>query len=148
MGLSEEEQIDSQNQRHLMNGETDIGKDAKELTQSQRSLSNIRASISETKVIGCCQENDNSACCQNTSDRQTSSSDTNGVSKYPAAEKKKSNRKLLSRINSGKGYSTCRVCSLPTWLESWEREDTYAALAVACAAVSVAVAYSCYKQLR
>jgi hypothetical protein len=36
---------------------------------------------------------------------------------------------------------------MTTWLDGWEQEDTYAALAVACAAVSVTIAYNCYKQL-
>lgn len=49
---------------------------------------------------------------------------------------------------SGKSSSARRVCAMPTWFERWEREDTYAALAVAAAAVSVVVAYSCYKQMR
>ena len=39
-----------------------------------------------------------------------------------------------------------KICSMPTWLERWEREDTYAALAVATAAVAVVVAYGCYKK--
>ncbi|GMH19563.1 hypothetical protein Nepgr_021404 [Nepenthes gracilis] len=41
-----------------------------------------------------------------------------------------------------------KVCAMPTWYESWEREDTYAAIAVLCAAISVGVAYSCCKQMR
>ncbi|KAK9074255.1 hypothetical protein SSX86_006852 [Deinandra increscens subsp. villosa] len=36
---------------------------------------------------------------------------------------------------------------MPTWLETWESEDAYAALALIGAAVSVAVAYNCYRQL-
>jgi len=52
---------------------------------------------------------------------------------------------VLRRINKGKGVSH-KFSSMPTWLDSWEQEDTYAALAVVCAAVSVAIAYSCYKQ--
>ena len=60
---------------------------------------------------------------------------------------RKTAEKTFFRINSVKGSSTRKVCAIPTWLESWEREDTYAALAVVCAAASVVVAYTCYKQL-
>ncbi|CAE6242791.1 unnamed protein product [Arabidopsis arenosa] len=45
------------------------------------------------------------------------------------------------------GTSYC-CAAMSMWLESWEKEDTYAALAVACAAASVAIAYNCYKQLK
>nr|GEY71790.1 sucrase/ferredoxin-like family protein [Tanacetum cinerariifolium] len=40
-----------------------------------------------------------------------------------------------------------KVCTARTWLETWESEDVYAALALIGAAVSVAVAYNCYRQL-
>lgn len=149
MGLSEEEQIESQNRRLQMNGEANVGKDENELAQTQRSISNTCASRSQVEVVGCCQENGNSSCCQNTLlPEKTGSSEASEKSKKVTADKKRSSGKLLPRINSGKGSSTRRVCSMPSWLENWEREDTYAALAVACAALSVAVAYSCYKQLR
>ena len=59
----------------------------------------------------------------------------------------KSSETVISRINSGKGASR-KFLSMTTWLDGWEQEDTYAALAVVCAAVSVAIAYNCYKQLR
>ncbi|CAA7409629.1 unnamed protein product [Spirodela intermedia] len=49
---------------------------------------------------------------------------------------------------TGKSSSARKLCAMPTWFERWEREDTYAALAVAAAAVSVVVAYSCYRQMR
>lgn len=149
MGLSEEEQKESQYRRLELNGEANEGKDMNEPAETQRCLSNTGASRSPAKALGCCQENGNSSCCQNpVLSEEKHSSDASGKSKKGSADKKKSGRKLVSRINSGKGSSTRRVCSMPTWLESWEREDTYAALAVACAALSVAVAYSCYKQLR
>lgn len=152
MGLSEEEQRESQNRRLQMNGDTNIGKDANKHTEtSTNSLSNTDASIPQVEeVMGCCQQENGNSCCQNAElPEKTHSSEATAVAKKVSTEKKRSGRKLLSRINSSsKGSSTRRVCSMPTWLDSWEREDTYAALAVACAALSVAVAYSCYKQLR
>ncbi|CAA7062646.1 unnamed protein product [Microthlaspi erraticum] len=54
-------------------------------------------------------------------------------------------------ISRSKNGSSCgaKVCAaLSMWLENWEREDTYAALSVACAAASVVIAYNCYKQLK
>ncbi|XP_051128594.1 uncharacterized protein LOC127249705 [Andrographis paniculata] len=38
-----------------------------------------------------------------------------------------------------------KMCAVPTWYESWEREDTLAVLAVIGAAISVALACKCYK---
>lgn len=153
MGLSEEEQKESQNRRLQMNGDTTVGKNANEHVETETNcLSNTCASRSQNEVVGCCQqENGNSLCCQNhdVPEKTTHSLEATEVGKKVVEKKKESGRKLLSRINSSsKGSSTRRVCSMPTWLDSWEREDTYAALAVACAALSVAVAYSCYKQLR
>ncbi|XP_030510954.2 uncharacterized protein LOC115725534 [Cannabis sativa] len=152
MGLSEEEQKESQYQRLQLNGETNVGKDISELVQTQRAHSNNGAIISSGDIMSCCQEYGSTSCCQTPAlpEKKYSFEDANEKSKkvVVVTDKKKSNRNLLSRMNSGKGSSTRRVCSMPTWLESWEREDTYAALAVACAALSVAVAYSCYKQSR
>ncbi|KAF4362316.1 hypothetical protein F8388_008200 [Cannabis sativa] len=153
MGLSEEEQKESQYQRLQLNGETNVGKDISELVQTQRALSNNGAIISSGDIMSCCQEYGSTSCCQTPAipEKKYSFEDANNEKSKKVVvvtDKKKSNRNLLSRMNSGKGSSTRRVCSMPTWLESWEREDTYAALAVACAALSVAVAYSCYKQSR
>ncbi|MCI70127.1 sucrase-like protein, partial [Trifolium medium] len=53
----------------------------------------------------------------------------------------KTNKPVISRTNSGKGASR-KFHSMATWLDGWEQEDTYAALAVACAAVSVTIAYN------
>lgn len=129
-----------------MNGETNVGKSVVELTQPQKIVLDTIASRPQENTMGCCQEYGNSSCCQNPElPERIHSSDINETAVKVAAEKKKSSRKL--RTNSGKGASTRKICAMPTWFESWEREDTYAALAVVCAAVSVAVAYSCYKQL-
>lgn len=143
MGLSEEAQKDSQRLRLLMNGETNVGKSVVEMTQAPKIAMNT--ATSQDDVMGCCQENGSSSCCQNpVLPEQRQCSDANETAGKVTAEKKKSSRKL--RTNSGKGAFARKVCAMPTWLESWEREDTYAALAVVCAAVSVAIAYSCYKQ--
>ncbi|MFQ6660458.1 hypothetical protein Gotur_028970 [Gossypium turneri] len=139
MGLSEEEQKKFQELRRLANGET-----TKEATQRQMDEMNITACQSQDNLASCCQRN-SSSCCHDPPKSDIVDTDE-GVAKL-TPEKKKSGKKLISRINSGKGASVRKVCAKPTWFESWEREDTYAALAVVCAAASIAVAYSCYKQL-
>lgn len=146
MGLSEEEQKKSQELRLQLNGDINVGENTEELTQTHTSETYAAACRSQGEVMGCCQENGNSRCCQNpVLPEKLDNLDANLCSAKVTAEKK-SSKKLSSRVNSCKG--TRKVCTMPTWFESWEREDTYAALAVVCAAASVAIAYSCYKQLR
>ncbi|KAF7815990.1 Actin patches distal protein 1 [Senna tora] len=102
--------------------------------------------------MSCCQVNEN--CCQNQKhhalvEKTSNSDDTETQAKLSADTKSSSSsRRPASRINSGKGASRHKFCSMPGWLDSWEQEDTFAALAVVCAAMSVAIAYSCYKQLK
>ncbi|PRQ35112.1 putative thioredoxin-like ferredoxin [Rosa chinensis] len=147
MGLSEEQQKKSQELRLQPNGESNVEKRSTELTQTKERGMNTGTCRSQVEIGGCCQENGSSSCCQNTSltDR-ISSPDLNMMATQETSEKKKSSSKLLSRRS--KAASARKFCAMPTWSESWEREDTYAALAIVCAAVSVGVAYSCYKQLR
>lgn len=147
MGLSEEQQMKSQELRLQPNGESNVEKRSTELTQTKERGMNTGPCRSQVEIGGCCQENGSSSCCQNTSltDR-ISSPDLNMMATQATSEKKKSSSKLLSRRS--KAASARKFCAMPTWSESWEREDTYAALAIVCAAVSVGVAYSCYKQLR
>ncbi|XP_058112716.1 uncharacterized protein LOC131255846 isoform X1 [Magnolia sinica] len=138
MGLSEEDQKKAQDLRFRLNEETNAEKSAKEFTQAVE----IGSDVNETQadVVGCCQGAGNSSCCQNPSPKEKiKSNQVNG-------EGVKSNKVRAS--NSGKGPYTRKACAMPTWFESWEREDTYAAIAVAGAVVSVAIAYSCYRQLR
>lgn len=147
MGLSEEEQIKFQELRLQLNGETEVGKKTNKLTQTQIDKACTAATSSKVEVVNCCQQNGKSSCCQNPAlpHEETVDANEKGVKVSP---EKKSGRRPLSGINSGKGLSTRKICAMPTWFESWEHEDTYAVLAVVCAAVSVAVAYSCYKQSR
>ncbi|KAG5254714.1 hypothetical protein OIU77_022149 [Salix suchowensis] len=145
MGLSEEEQIKSQELRLQQNG--GIIENSREITQRPVDKSNTRPSWSEVVSTGCCQQNGSSSCCQNPVIPEKDTVDAKERTAKVTPEKMKSNKKPLSRKNSGKGSTARKVCAMPTWFESWERDDTYAALAVACAVVSVAVAYKCYRQL-
>ncbi|KAK2640134.1 hypothetical protein Ddye_027929 [Dipteronia dyeriana] len=148
MGLTEEEQLRSQELRLQLNGEANIERSSNEVIQRQLKDENTSSCRSQVEGLGCCQENGES-CCQNpVLPGKPDNLDTNERAVKATTEKKKSSKKLLSRMNSGKGTFTRKVRARPTWLENWEREDTYATLAVAFAAVSVFVAYSCYKQLR
>ncbi|XVF77028.1 hypothetical protein PTKIN_Ptkin14bG0007000 [Pterospermum kingtungense] len=139
MGLSEEEQKKLQEQRRLVNGEVSIEGSTKEATQTQ---------TDEVNTTACCQGSGSASCCHDPALPEKSDvmdADEGAVKLIP--EKKKSNKKPFPKMNSGKGAAVHKVYVKPTWFESWEREDTYAALAVVCAAASIAVAYSCYKQL-
>lgn len=147
MGLLEDDQRRFQELRLQQDGETNDGRSTKEATQTNEISSSFCGS--QVEVNGCCQANESFPCCQNDSmPEKTDNTDLNEREAKLAAEKK-SNKRRISRRNSGKkGTCTRRVCTMPTWIESWEREDTYAALAVIGAALSVAFAYRCYKELR
>lgn len=140
MGLSEDEQKNSQELRLQLSGGSNMERSTMNLMQTNETSPNTCGSQAE----GCCQANGNPLCCQNPplpEKRETPErKEETGKS---TAEKNKSLKKQISRRNSGKG-----VCSMPTWFESWEREDTYATLAVLGAVLSVAFAYNCFKQLR
>ncbi|XP_059662375.1 uncharacterized protein LOC132308336 [Cornus florida] len=144
MGLSEEDQRRSQELRLQLNGDAYMERSAEESAESNDIGNAVHGSRVED--MACCQENRSSSCCQNPLPEKIGNPDLNEMETKLTTEKKKSSKKQVSRNNSGKG--ACRkVCAMPTWFESWEREDTYAALAVIGAAFSVALAYSCYKQL-
>ncbi|KAF5950405.1 hypothetical protein HYC85_012398 [Camellia sinensis] len=123
-----------------------VGSSSKEPTQTNEISSAVCGS--QVAGMGCFRANGNSPCCQNPSVPEKIDNANLNKREAKLTAEKKSTKRQISRKNSGKAASTRRMCTMPTWLESWEREDTYAALAVIGAAMSVAVAYNCYKQLR
>ncbi|KAG7606234.1 putative thioredoxin-like ferredoxin, Thioredoxin-like superfamily [Arabidopsis thaliana] len=138
MGLPEEDQKKSQEQRLQLNSEKISNREVTQESVNNSICCQSRA-VPELNGSGC-QQNGNSSYCleeihteKNTSERVTS-------------VKNASLRIGSSENGSSGGFKVCAVMSM--WLETWEREDTYAALAVACAAASVAIAYNCYKQLK
>ncbi|KAL0399103.1 UNVERIFIED_CONTAM: Altered inheritance of mitochondria protein 32 [Sesamum radiatum] len=146
MGLSEEDQKKSQELRFQVNGGSTMDRSTKESAQINEGSVSICAS--QVEGTGCCQVNGGFSCCQNSvSQEKRLNPDSTAIAANSTVEKKKSSKKQVSRSNSGKGTGPRKVCSMPTWYENWEREDTYAALAVISAAMSVAFAYRCYKQL-
>ena len=147
MGLSEEEQKKFQELRRLVNGETTIEGSTKEATQIQMDEVITTACRSQDELVSCCQGSGSASCCHDPAlPEKLDILDTDEGAVKLTPEKKK-DKKLISKITSGKGAAVRKVCAKPTWFESWEREDTYAALSVVCAAASIALAYSCYKQL-
>lgn len=138
MGLPEEDQKKTQEQRLQLNSEKISNREVTQESVNNSICCQSRA-VPELNGSGC-QQNGNSSYCleeihteKNTSERVTS-------------VKNASLRIGSSENGSSGGFKVCAVMSM--WLETWEREDTYAALAVACAAASVAIAYNCYKQLK
>lgn len=149
MGIAEDEQKKNQEQRLQLKGKRNVKESAEVLMQMNNSEISTAACRSEDNFVSCCQENENFSCCGNRMFGEKISSDAIETEAKLSADNKSSSNKTVSRVNSGsKGGSRRKYCSKPTWLDSWEREDTYAALAVVCAGVSVAIAYSCYKQLK
>lgn len=138
MGLPEEDQKKTQEQRLLLNSEKISNR---EVTQESFNNGICCQSRAVPELNGsCCQQNGNSSYCleENHTEKNTP--------ERVASVKKASLRISSSENGSSCGFKACATISM--WLESWEKEDTYAALAVACAAASVAIAYNCYKQLK
>lgn len=135
MGLSADEQRKAQELRQQLNGKPEE-KTAEESVQVTDSITNGTVSA----AFSCCQGRGNMSCCQNeTAEDKLESNNTNGQeTENIVGEKSSKDSKSKTR----------KVCGIPTWFESWEREDTYAALAVVAAVASVAVAYGYYRQLK
>ncbi|MED6159614.1 hypothetical protein PIB30_043819, partial [Stylosanthes scabra] len=146
MGLTAEEQKKSQEQRIHQNCVRNFEENTEEFIDTNNHSTGTVAFESPESTAISCQENGYSSCHQ---DNHVSFRKT----KIPGAiepEAKLSaddefSENVPSRISKGKA-KLHKLCSIPTWLDYWEQEDTYAALAVVCAAVSVVVAYRCYKQ--
>ncbi|XP_020705686.1 uncharacterized protein LOC110116462 [Dendrobium catenatum] len=140
MGLREEDQRKAQDLRLQMNVETH---EFNPNLPNQETGTDITNGIA-TEAASCCQGIAASNCCQNGSFSEKP--DNHSVN----LEEQKTPKLLPEQRNKDRKpcSSTRKMSTLPTWFESWEREDTYAALAVATAIASVAVAYSCYQHLR
>ncbi|KAG5081756.1 hypothetical protein AAZX31_02G283400 [Glycine max] len=137
MGLSVDEQKKKQEQRLLLN-------DLRNLEDNTQDF----VSCCQSSGVGCCQSNGGDSFFRQNHVLLERRMDPDVIeSEAKLSADSKSSETVISRINSGKGASR-KFLSMTTWLDGWEQEDTYAALAVVCAAVSVAIAYNCYKQLR
>lgn len=146
MGLSEDDQKILQEQRLNVYGAKNIIRNVNDPSD----VNNRSGSICSSQVdsLQCCQVNGGSfSCCQNSSSEEKGGDGIPPVVVPNVAPERKKRSKLVSRNNSGKDMGPRKVCSMPTWYENWEHEDTYAGLAVIGAAISVTFSYSCYKNL-
>ncbi|KAG2653650.1 uncharacterized protein LOC120657086 [Panicum virgatum] len=132
MGLSEEQQKQALELRNMTNG-------AKE---SLEETGTDGASCNPAAAGGCCQGNGGFTCCQ--TDLPKEKQDKSVAAEQNQKGSQQENDKE-SGTSSKKGHM--KTCSMPIWLETWERADTYAALAVVAAAASVFVAFRIYKNL-
>uniref|UniRef100_A0A0A9D8W4 Uncharacterized protein n=1 Tax=Arundo donax TaxID=35708 RepID=A0A0A9D8W4_ARUDO len=135
MGLSEEQQKEARELRNMTNG----GSSAKE---SLEETGTDGASCNPAAAGGCCQGNGAFTCCQSDLPKEK-------LDKSVAADQNQKGSEMEngkeSGVGSKKGHT--KICPMPTWFETWERADTYAALAVVAAAASVFVAFRLYKNL-
>ncbi|KAG9448575.1 hypothetical protein H6P81_008540 [Aristolochia fimbriata] len=140
MGLSEDEQKKAQ--QHRIESRIESG-----LEETSKGSAEVDGD--KTNTSGCCQENE-SSCCQNQNPDpgvQIRGSNVTEDTKSRASEKKGSGKE--SKANGKVGANGSRkTFTTQSWIENWEREDTYAALAVVGAIASIAIAYSCYRQSR
>ncbi|KVI02342.1 Sucraseferredoxin-like protein [Cynara cardunculus var. scolymus] len=141
MGLSEDDQKKAQEQRVIANGGGNMDQSLKDSAPHTDEIYS-HPDGSQVEDAGCCQANESSTCC-----RSPKLPENPANFNLDTKEKRKGSKNQIS-INVGNGGSAPhKVCTMPTWLETWESEDVYAALALIGAAVSVAVAYNCYRQL-
>ncbi|XP_019183129.1 PREDICTED: uncharacterized protein LOC109178073 [Ipomoea nil] len=132
---------------YLWRGQMGLSQDDQE--KSQRLRLQVNGSSYVERGTQCCQSNGSFFCCQKTPlSEQRINSDHDDEAANFMFESKNSLRKQNSRNKGRNGSHTRKTCSVPTWRETWEREDTYAVLAVIGAVASVAFAYNCYKQLK
>lgn len=136
MGMSKEEQKKTHKLWFQANG------GIKKIEQGAKdSQSETVFDIPNTNNVGCCGGPNNSSCCQ--------------TQEFKPEEKLNDDRKVdpnspeaTAAKNSSKGAASKKTRAMSTWFECWEREDTYAALAVVAAAATVTFAYGCYKHLK
>lgn len=112
--------------------------DQKNALELKRQLANL----TQQNSGGCCQgSNGNASCCQNGTQKETNSKSERAISEN-------GNDKIAPDEKAGSSARRSRsrkICHLPTLLETWEKEDTYAVLAVGLAGAAIFVAYSMYK---
>ncbi|KAF6145108.1 hypothetical protein GIB67_013459 [Kingdonia uniflora] len=144
MGLSEEDQKKAQKLRLQQSVKSNQLNDQMVRTEN---------GAQTEEITGCCQGHQSFSCCKNqVSPEEAENNDV--LIKKRSEElifipRGKKSEKQITRTTSGKGYfSRTTYLAEKLSIESWEQEDTFATLAVVGAAVSVAIAYVSYKQLR
>ncbi|KAJ0965306.1 hypothetical protein J5N97_026444 [Dioscorea zingiberensis] len=145
MGMSEEDQKKAQELRLNLNSG---GTDDKISAESTQFSSEINSTVNATKIAAdsCCQGIEKSVCCQNGAVKEKLENNIVVENEAQMIIENTSNKE--TKVSSSKGTRARKPCPMPTWYECWEREDTYAVIAVVAAIASVAVAYSYYHQLK
>lgn len=128
MGLSVEQQKRALELRNMVNG----GEESLEETRTDG------ASFNPAAAGGCCQGNGGFTCCQTDLPKEKQD-------KSIIAEQNPKSSDKEGGAGSKKGDT--KTCPVPIWFETWERADTYAALAVVAAAAAVLVSFRIYKNL-
>nr|CAD1823040.1 unnamed protein product [Ananas comosus var. bracteatus] len=111
------------------------------IQEEQKTAHNLRLQPNNdaARQTGCCGGSKASNCCQAMPSNGKQVEENND-------DKVNEKSENIGEVRKPKGTSGARkTCS---WFERWERQDTYAALAVVAAVASIAVAYSCYKQMK
>lgn len=147
MGLTEEEQEKAHQERLRTNEDQET---VLEKVDNEIGLEKFE------KEIGSCNENGNiingiqnevASCCQGSSANNCCQSSEENI-QCDDLDMKLTNKSIEGGTESS--HSTCSSKGywgrVSTWFETWEREDTYATLAVIGAVASVAVAYSVYRR--
>lgn len=139
LGLSEEQQKEALELRHMTNGVTEEESRAKESPEANGTAG---AACNPAAGVGCCQGNGSFTCCQ--SDVPEEKQDK-GIPDEQNHKSAKAENDKESVAGSKKGHM--KICQMPSWLETWERADTYATLGVVAAAASVFIAFRFYKSM-
>ncbi|KAI3810202.1 hypothetical protein L1987_19812 [Smallanthus sonchifolius] len=141
MGLSEEDQKKVHELTVIANGGNNILKNTEDKTANTYDVCNV------VEHGGYCQTNVTSGCCHNPPTDTEDSTNFNCDTKFTSEKNGGVKNQISVGLSNKSAPATQKVYNMPTWLETWEREDVYATLALIGAALSVAVAYNCYRQL-
>uniref|UniRef100_A0A0C9SB63 TSA: Wollemia nobilis Ref_Wollemi_Transcript_499_1826 transcribed RNA sequence n=1 Tax=Wollemia nobilis TaxID=56998 RepID=A0A0C9SB63_9CONI len=145
MGLTGDEQEKAQQERLTPNGESFLERGDNEVgLENGEKVTGLSSEIIDpmsgiqNEVAGCCQGG-SANCCQSFTPEENVQSDELDTKPSRASTEDSKERRHGSFACKGWG-------GVSKWFDTWEREDTYAALAVIGAVASVAVAYNFYRR--
>uniref|UniRef100_A0A453PGC2 Sucrase/ferredoxin-like family protein n=1 Tax=Aegilops tauschii subsp. strangulata TaxID=200361 RepID=A0A453PGC2_AEGTS len=134
LGMSEEQQKQALELRHMTNGVAGQESSAKESPEAN--------GTDGAPAGGCCQGNGGAlSCCQ--SDLPEGKQDKS----IPAEQNRRISKTESVKESVAASKGRMRICRMPTWFETWDRSDTYTTLAVVAAAATVFVAFRAYKTM-
>ncbi|KAM3243296.1 hypothetical protein ACQJBY_055321 [Aegilops geniculata] len=134
LGMSEEQQKQALELRHMTNGVAGQESSAKESPEAN--------GTDGVPAGGCCQGNGGGlSCCQ--SDLPEGKQDKS----IPAEQDRRISKTESVKESVAANKGRMKICRMPTWFETWDRSDTYTTLAVVAAAATVFVAFRAYKTM-